>query len=184
MAEAPGENNTSEPATTAAVRRQRQSNRFIVISLFEEDGMGDTGTPWILPLALECLKEPMQINRRDFNYGLALSLGWLQFSRLPLHEQQLRSDVQTLRVKGERIMQHIRGLAEFGTNPQGGVSRVAYSDADKQGREYVLGLLRGAKLDVSVDAAGNLIGRRTGSASGLNPLLIGSHIDTVPDGGN
>jgi len=81
-------------------------------------------------------------------------------------------------------MKHIHALAEFGKNPQGGVSRVAYSDADKQGREYVLGLLREAKLDVSIDAAGNLIGRRTGASSGLKPLLIGSHIDTVPEGGN
>jgi N-carbamoyl-L-amino-acid hydrolase len=44
--------------------------------------------------------------------------------------------------------------------------------------------MRDAKLDVSIDAAGNLIGRRAGSASGLKPLLIGSHIDTVPEGGN
>src|SRR6185503_2995905 len=88
------------------------------------------------------------------------------------------------RVNGKRNMDHIHALAEFGKNPQGGVSRVAYSDADKQGREFVLGLLREAKLDVSIDAAGNLIGRRSGSASGLAPLLIGSHIDSVPEGGN
>jgi N-carbamoyl-L-amino-acid hydrolase len=126
----------------------------------------------------------MKINRRDFNYGLALTLGSLQFSRLPLHEQQLRGDVQTLRVNGNRITQHIRGLAEFGTNPQGGVSRVAYSDADKLGREYVLRLMKDARLDVTIDAAGNLIGRRAGSVPALPPLLIGSHIDTVPEGGN
>jgi N-carbamoyl-L-amino-acid hydrolase len=81
-------------------------------------------------------------------------------------------------------MDHILALAEFGKNPQGGVSRVAYSDADKQGREYVLGLMRAAKLDVTIDAAGNLIGRRPGSAAGLAPLLIGSHVDSVPEGGN
>ena len=90
-----------------------------------------------------------------------------------------------LRVNGDRIMKHIHALAEFGKNPQGGVSRVAYSDADKQGREYVLGLMREAKLDVFVDAAGNLIGRRSGNARSLEmPILIGSHIDTVPEGGN
>ncbi|HET9478950.1 MAG TPA: M20 family metallo-hydrolase, partial [Pyrinomonadaceae bacterium] len=89
-----------------------------------------------------------------------------------------------LRVNGDRITKNIQALAEFGKNPQGGVSRVAYSDADKQGREYVLGLLRDAKLNVTIDAAGNLIGRRAGSANGLKPLLIGSHIDSVPEGGN
>ena len=78
-------------------------------------------------------------------------------------------------------MDHILALAEFGKNPQGGVSRVAYSDADKQGREYVLRLLRDARLEVGIDAAGNLIGRRAGSGA---PLLMGSHIDSVPEGGN
>jgi N-carbamoyl-L-amino-acid hydrolase len=118
----------------------------------------------------------MRINRRQFNHGLALSVGAFAFPRFPLQSQ--------LRVHGKRIMDHIHALAEFGKNPQGGVSRVAYSDADKQGREYVLGLLREAKLDVTIDAAGNLIGRRAGSVNTLAPLLIGSHIDSVPEGGN
>ena len=118
----------------------------------------------------------MKTNRREFNYCLLLSVFSLSLRNSAAQPQ--------LRVNGERIMKHINGLAEFGKNPQGGASRVAYSDADKQGREYVLGLMRDAKLDVSIDAAGNLIGRRAGSASGLRPLLIGSHIDTVPEGGN
>jgi len=118
----------------------------------------------------------MNINRREFNYGLIMSVGWLALPRFPAQT--------TLRVNGKRIMDHIQALAEFGKNPQGGASRVAYSDADKQGREYVLGLLRDAKLEVAIDAAGNLIGRRAGIAGNLKPMLIGSHIDTVPEGGN
>jgi len=118
----------------------------------------------------------MNINRREFNFGLVISVGSFALFRFPAQT--------AIRVNGKRIMDHILALAEFGKNPQGGASRVAYSDADKQGREYVLGLLRDAKLDVTIDAAGNLIGRRAGSASNLKPLLIGSHIDTVPEGGN
>ena len=118
----------------------------------------------------------MLINRRAFNYGLAFSLG-----SLVVHKFQTQSP---LRVNGKRIVDHLLALAEFGKNPQGGVSRVAYSDADKQGREYVLGLMRAAQLDVTIDAGGNLIGRRAGTTAGLKPLLIGSHIDTVPEGGN
>src|SRR5215208_6435901 len=117
----------------------------------------------------------MKINRRQFNYGLAVALGSISFSDW--------SPQSRLRVNGQRIMDHILALAEFGKNPQGGVSRVAYSDADKQGREYVLGLMRDAKLEVRIDAAGNLIGRRAGSAN-LTPLLIGSHVNSVPEGGN
>jgi len=118
----------------------------------------------------------MTINRRQFNYGLVASAGLLSFPRF--------TSQATLRVNGQRIMDHIMALAEFGKNPQGGASRVAYSDADKQGREYVLGLMKSAKLDVKIDAAGNLIGQRAGSGGGLAPLLFGSHVDTVPEGGN
>ena len=118
----------------------------------------------------------MEINRREFTYGLALSAGSLSIPWFPSQA--------TLRVNGKRIMDHLFALAEFGKNPQGGVSRVAYSDADKQGREYVVGLMREAKLETMIDAGGNLIGRRAGSATGLKPLLIGSHVDTVPEGGN
>jgi N-carbamoyl-L-amino-acid hydrolase len=89
-----------------------------------------------------------------------------------------------LRVNGARVNQHLKELSEFGKNPQGGVSRVAYSDADKQGREYVMGLMRAARLDVSIDTAGNIWGRRAGTVAGLKPLIFGSHIDSVPEGGN
>jgi N-carbamoyl-L-amino-acid hydrolase len=44
--------------------------------------------------------------------------------------------------------------------------------------------MRAAKLDVSIDAAGNLVGRRAGSDNNLKPILFGSHIDSVPEGGN
>jgi N-carbamoyl-L-amino-acid hydrolase len=118
----------------------------------------------------------MKINRRQFNHGFILSLGAIS---LPAFSFQ-----SPLRVNGERIMGHIFALAEFGKNPQGGVSRVAYSEADKQGREYVLRLMREARLDVTIDAAGNLLGRRAGTSDSRPPMLIGSHIDTVPEGGN
>ncbi|HKY27936.1 MAG TPA: M20 family metallo-hydrolase [Pyrinomonadaceae bacterium] len=117
----------------------------------------------------------MNINRRDFSVGLATIIG-----SVIVHPVIPQSP---LRVNGPRIIEHLNALAEFGKNPQGGVSRVAYSEADLRGREYVMGLMRAAKLDVSIDAAGNLIGRRAGKSK-LPPLLFGSHIDTVPEGGN
>ena len=88
------------------------------------------------------------------------------------------------RVNGARLNARLAWLAEFGKNPQGGVSRVAYSEADRQGREYAMTLMRLADLDVSIDAAGNIIGRRAGSDKTLKPILFGSHIDSVPEGGN
>jgi beta-ureidopropionase / N-carbamoyl-L-amino-acid hydrolase len=89
-----------------------------------------------------------------------------------------------LRVNGQRIVEHLAALSEYGKNPQGGVSRVAYTDADRAGRQYVMGLMRDAGLEVSIDTAGNLVGNRAGSHAALKPIVIGSHIDSVPEGGN
>jgi beta-ureidopropionase / N-carbamoyl-L-amino-acid hydrolase len=89
-----------------------------------------------------------------------------------------------LRVNGQRIMEHLKGLSEFGKNPEGGVSRVAYTPADLAGREYALGLMRDAGLTVSIDVAGNLVGTRGGTDKALKPIILGSHIDSVPHGGN
>ncbi len=89
-----------------------------------------------------------------------------------------------LRVDAERIERHILELSAFGRNPEGGVSRVAFSEADVAGRAYVMGLMREAGLDVTVDAAGNIIGRREGTDPSLPPIVFGSHIDSVPFGGN
>lgn len=84
----------------------------------------------------------------------------------------------------ERLELRIKALSQFGANPEGGVSRVAFSEADIKGREYVKGLMREAGLQVRVDAAGNIIGRREGRKAGWPAIVFGSHIDSVPAGGN
>ena len=83
-----------------------------------------------------------------------------------------------------RVQQHLDELAHFGANPDGGVSRVAFSDADVAGRAYVRRLMEAAGLEVRTDAAGNLIGRRAGTERKLPVILVGSHTDSVPHGGN
>ncbi|MEX2179652.1 MAG: Zn-dependent hydrolase [Gemmatimonadaceae bacterium] len=83
-----------------------------------------------------------------------------------------------------RLNRHLTELSAFGANPQGGVSRVAFSDADRAGRAWVMERMRAAQLDVSVDVAGNIFGRRHGTDARLAPIVFGSHIDSVPDGGN
>ena len=65
-----------------------------------------------------------------------------------------------------------------------GVSRVAYSDADVQGRAFVIGLMQAAGLAPRIDPAGNVFGTRAGADPSLRPILFGSHIDSVPSGGN
>ena len=59
-----------------------------------------------------------------------------------------------------RVQEHLAELAHFGADREGGgVSRVAFSDADVAGRAYVKRLMDAAGLEVRIDAAGNLIGR-------------------------
>jgi N-carbamoyl-L-amino-acid hydrolase len=121
----------------------------------------------------------MSINRRQFNFGLLGAASAIALPPLPFRSTQPQP-----RVNGPRIVEHLNALSEFGKNPQGGVSRLAYSEADRRGRDYVMGLMHLAKLDAKIDAAGNIIGRRAGSDKTLPPLLFGSHIDSVPEGGN
>ena len=85
---------------------------------------------------------------------------------------------------GARLNANLKALSVFGANPQGGVSRVAFSDADRAGRAFVMDLMRSAGLTAEIDFAGNIIGRRAGSRPSLKPIVFGSHIDSVPDGGN
>ena len=88
------------------------------------------------------------------------------------------------RLNAARLNRHLKELSAFGANPQGGVSRVAFSEADRVGRAYVMERMRAAGLEVSVDFAGNIFGRRAGTDASLKPIVFGSHIDSVPDGGN
>ena len=89
-----------------------------------------------------------------------------------------------LRVNGARLNAHLASLSGYGRNPQGGVTRLAYSDADRRARQWVLSLLRDAGLRAEIDAAGNLVGRRAGVDAARKPIVFGSHIDSVPEGGN
>jgi N-carbamoyl-L-amino-acid hydrolase len=62
----------------------------------------------------------------------------------------------------DRMQTRIEALGRFGANEEGGVSRVSFSEADVAGRGYIQQLMRSAGLNVRIDAAGNVIGRRAG----------------------
>lgn len=89
-----------------------------------------------------------------------------------------------IKASAQRLEARIKALSQYGANPEGGVSRVAYSEADIAGRAYVLQLMRDAGLEVRIDAAGNIIGKRKGKNNNLPSIAFGSHIDSVPGGGN
>ncbi|HEY5825902.1 MAG TPA: Zn-dependent hydrolase [Cyclobacteriaceae bacterium] len=87
-------------------------------------------------------------------------------------------------VNGQRIESRILELSKFGKDDKGRGYRVAYTPGDIEGRTWFMGLMKNAGLEVSVDFAGNIIGKRKGKNASLKPIAFGSHIDMVPDGGN
>lgn len=89
-----------------------------------------------------------------------------------------------LRIDRARLSSRMAHLAGFGANDAGGIDRVAFGDADLEAREWIAGVMQEAGLEVSVDYAGNLLGHRRGTRSDLPPLSLGSHVDSVPGGGN
>ena len=95
----------------------------------------------------------------------------------------LNAPVAPLRVNGERVNAWLAAFDKIGRTPTG-INRVAYSPADLQGRAFTLDLFRQAGLVPRIDAAGNIYGRFAGTDASLKPILIGSHIDSVTDGGN
>ena len=95
---------------------------------------------------------------------------------------------ESLRVNAARLRRKLEGLSVFGRPPGGsfadGVSRVGYSDADVAGRRYAVELIEAAGLEPRIDPAGNILARREGRERDLSPVVFGSHIDSVPGGGN
>jgi N-carbamoyl-L-amino-acid hydrolase len=90
----------------------------------------------------------------------------------------------TLHVDGDRLRGLLLALSRYGANPEGGVSRVGFSKEDQAGRGWLLERMREAGLEVWVDTAANIHGRRPGGDASRPALLFCSHIDSVPGGGN
>ena len=88
-----------------------------------------------------------------------------------------------LRVDLERIKSNVLALAKIGrSDDDRGIYRMAFTDADMQGRRWLIEQIEGAGLQSSVDGAGNVSGILTG-LSDRPRVLVGSHIDTVPCAG-
>ncbi len=84
-----------------------------------------------------------------------------------------------LTIQGDRLHRSIYQLAEIGKQPNGGVSRVAFSTEDLLARQLVQSWMVEAGMTVRIDAAGNIIGRYPGQYDQAPALATGSHIDTV-----
>jgi N-carbamoyl-L-amino-acid hydrolase len=126
------------------------------------------------------------ISRREFLGGMAAA-ACAAVPPSAIRPQSATRDPQ-LRVDAGALRRRIETLSTFGRPAGGtfadGVSRTAYSDADLAGRAYVMAQMRAAGLQPRIDPAGNIFAMRAGLSPQLPPILFGSHIDSVPTGGN
>lgn len=82
-----------------------------------------------------------------------------------------------------RLISTMNEQAQIGATEEGGLHRLALSDADKEVRDWFQRQMEKEGLVVRVDAFGNMFGRREGTDATLDPLLLGSHLDSQPNGG-
>jgi N-carbamoyl-L-amino-acid hydrolase len=109
---------------------------------------------------------------------------------VPLVASGARAAARGPVIEAARLRARLERLSVFGRPAGGtfasGVSRVAYSDADVAARGWLIDEIRSAGLTPRIDPAGNVFARWPASATakGRPPILFGSHIDSVPNGGN
>ena len=74
-------------------------------------------------------------------------------------------------------------IAQLGLDNEQKIMRLAFSPEHEKVVAYVIKLMRDCNLQVYRDGVGNVIARKEGKAD-LPALMMGSHLDSVPDGGN
>jgi N-carbamoyl-L-amino-acid hydrolase len=87
-----------------------------------------------------------------------------------------------MRIDRERLAQSMEDLGSIGATARGGLTRLALTDEDRRARDRMVTWMREAGLTVSVDQMGNIFGERAGGEA-LPPVVMGSHVDSVPTGG-
>src|SRR5512133_1994578 len=88
-----------------------------------------------------------------------------------------------LRTNGERLKASLLEMGQIGGTPAGGVTRLALTDEDREARDLFARWAREAGLAVRFDDLGNQYARLEGTDPSAAPILMGSHLDTVPLGG-
>src|SRR5690242_6098912 len=88
-----------------------------------------------------------------------------------------------MHIDGKRLRDTWDELARIGATAGGGVTRLALTDEDRRARDLLAGWCSAAGLDVRIDDVGNVYGWRSGADDDLAPVVMGSHLDTVVQGG-
>jgi beta-ureidopropionase / N-carbamoyl-L-amino-acid hydrolase len=90
---------------------------------------------------------------------------------------------ENLRINPDRLWDSIHELAEIGPGIAGGSNRQTLTDDDAKGRTLFQSWCEGAGMSMGLDQMGTMFARREGTDPSLDPVYIGSHLDTQPTGG-
>ena len=83
-----------------------------------------------------------------------------------------------------RIAENLEHLKQYTATPGEGCTRLPFTKEARDAAEYLKGLMEAAGLEVREDAAGNVIGIMKGEDPSLPCVMMGSHYDSVVNGGN
>ncbi|MCX7780964.1 MAG: Zn-dependent hydrolase, partial [Negativicutes bacterium] len=83
----------------------------------------------------------------------------------------------------DRVKAIIEQIAQYGRGMRG-ANRLAFTEGEKEARDYVISLMQEIGMTVRIDAFGNVIGRLEGTDEQAPAVVTGSHLDTVPEGGD
>lgn len=89
-----------------------------------------------------------------------------------------------LEIVQSRVESHIDTLSTFTATPGHGTTRLTYSSEDLQARQYIKGKMKEYGLTVREDGFGNIFGKLEGTLKEGPSVLVGSHFDSVPNGGS
>lgn len=84
----------------------------------------------------------------------------------------------------DRIKNDIVELSKFNATPGCGLTRWSFTNEDRGARDYIKGQMEAAGLKVYEDAAGTIVGRLEGELKDAPAVMVGSHFDSVKNGGN
>jgi len=111
------------------------------------------------------------------------SFCFIPFKKCKFSNRRLDMGGSCMEVNIERIKKDIEELNKFNQTPEKGCTRFSYTPEDRLARNYLIAEMQKIGLEVIIDPIGNIRGRLAGSNPSAPAVLVGSHLDTVRNGG-
>jgi hydantoinase/carbamoylase family amidase len=88
-----------------------------------------------------------------------------------------------MKIDQDRLWKQLHHIGSFGADPRGGISRFAWTSTYRECCLELIRCMKNIDLETRMDTVGNLFGKMSGTDPSLAPIMVGSHLDTVPCGG-